>query len=92
MKDELLAEINEKVSKLSNDMEKAKIGKYVEMMENPRRILYINFMIGLARGLGTAIGLTVLAALTLYILYQFVDLPLIGSYIAKLIEIIENYK
>ena len=39
-----------------------------------------------------AIGFTVLAAIILYLIQQLVNLPLIGKYIAELINIIENYR
>lgn len=92
MNEKILINIDKKVTKLSKEIDKARIADYINMLENPKRLLYINFLIGLARGFGTAIGLTVLAALSIYVLTQFVDLPLIGSYVAKLLTIIENYR
>lgn len=87
-----LSNIEQKLEKISMDLEQAKIREYAEIMNNPKRLLYMNFIGGLARGLGTAIGLTVLAALLIYILRQIVNLPLIGQIIANLLDIIDNYR
>ncbi|QEK11984.1 hypothetical protein FQB35_06150 [Crassaminicella thermophila] len=92
MVEKRLSKIEEKIEKISRDLERAKIAEYADIVNNPRRLLYLNFIGGLARGLGTAIGLTILAAIFFYILKQTVDLPLIGKYIAELIEIIENHR
>ncbi|WP_129596373.1 DUF5665 domain-containing protein [Anaerophilus nitritogenes] len=92
MDDKRLTQFEKKIEKLAQDLEKTKICEYVNIMNNPKRLLYINFMAGLARGLGTAIGLTILAAVFFYMLKSTVDLPLIGKYIAQLINIIENYR
>lgn len=92
MREKKIINIEKKLTDLMRDLEKTRISEYVDMLDKPMKLLYVNFMIGLARGLGTAIGLTILAAIFFYILNQIVDLPLIGKHIARLIEIIENYK
>lgn len=92
MREKELINIEKKLNHLMKDLEKTRISEYVDMLDKPMKLLYVNFIIGLARGLGTAIGLTILAAIFFYILNQIVDLPLIGKHIARLIEIIENYK
>ncbi|QXM05849.1 DUF5665 domain-containing protein [Crassaminicella indica] len=92
MDEERIGHLEKNIEKISKELERAKIGEYVDIMNNPKRLLYINFIGGLARGLGTAIGLTILAAVFFYSLQKTVDLPLIGRYIAELIDIIENYR
>jgi hypothetical protein len=92
MDEKKMSKIEERLEKIALDLEKVKLAEYVEIMNNPKKLLYTNFIGGLARGLGTAIGLTVLAAILFYILKQTVNLPLIGQYIADLLDIIENYR
>lgn len=92
MVEKRLSNIEKRLEKVSQDLEKAKIAEYVDILNNPKRLIYINFIGGLARGLGTAVGLTVLAAILFYMLKQTVNLPLIGQYIADLLDIIENYR
>lgn len=92
MDEKRFVKIEHKLEKISTELEKAKIGEYVDLLNNPKRLLYVNFVGGLARGLGTAIGLTILAAIFFYMLNKTVNLPLIGKYIAELIEIIEDQR
>ncbi|CFX58396.1 Uncharacterized [Syntrophomonas zehnderi OL-4] len=84
--------LGNKIDELSLDMEKLGIAEYVMMIKNPRRLFWVNFWQGVARGFGMAIGFTVLAALVIYILQRLVVLntPLIGSFIAEIVNIVQN--
>lgn len=76
--------------KLAFIFERMRIADYITYMQNPFRVLWLNFLAGVARGLGIAIGMTVLFAVLLYILGHMVDLPLIGKFIAKLVNIVHQ--
>ncbi|MBZ4664018.1 MAG: hypothetical protein JG776_1733 [Caloramator sp.] len=58
-----------------------------------KRVLWYNFLVGVARGLGMAFGFTVLAAIVVYILQRIVvlNLPLISKFIANIIELVKMY-
>jgi len=86
------ARLEEKIQQLAVAMEKMKIAEYIEYINNTRRLLFVNFIAGLARGFGMAIGFTVLAALVLYMLQKLVilNLPLIGDAIAHIVKLV-NY-
>lgn len=87
--------IQKKMDDLSDLLEKNKIAEYVELMENKKRLLFINFLIGIVRGFGMAIGFTILGALVIYLLRWIIDLnlPLIGDFIAEIVKIVqENLK
>ena len=51
----------------------------------------MNFLIGLARGFGIAVGFTLLSAIGIYILNQHnvLNLPIIGDFIAQILEYVE---
>nr|WP_241420958.1 DUF5665 domain-containing protein [Candidatus Contubernalis alkalaceticus] len=87
----LLRELNEKMEKLSQDMERFNLAEYLELLNNPRRYLWLNFAGGLFRGLGIALGATILGALVLYMLQRLVvlNLPVIGDLIAELVRIVQ---
>ncbi|MFA5675727.1 MAG: DUF5665 domain-containing protein [Christensenellales bacterium] len=82
-------DLNKRLNELALMLEKLKLGEYLMHLNNTRRMIRNNFLGGLARGLGLAVGFTLLGALVLYILQQsFVNnLPLIGDFIADVIEI-----
>lgn len=75
-------ELEGRLENISLMLEKAKIGDYVTMMTRPKAMIFNNFIAGLARGFGMAIGFTILGALVLYMLRQAVllNIPIIGNY------------
>lgn len=81
-----------KVEQLAVAMEKIKIAEYVEYLNDTRRMLITNFIAGLARGLGMAVGFTILGAIMIYLLQKLVllNLPLIGDFIAHIVKLV-NY-
>lgn len=81
-----------KLGQVSREMEKFNIAEYMAMLNNPRRYLLVNFIGGIARGLGIAVGATLLAAVVIYFLQRLVmlNLPLIGDFIAELIKIVSE--
>lgn len=82
----------EKLERLSADLESASLAEYVEMLRRPRRMLVVNLMAGMARGLGMAVGFTFLGALVVYILTRsfIANLPIIGNFIAELVWIVQQ--
>jgi len=87
----ILSRIEQKLKDISIQMEKLKLVDYVELLENPLRMLWLNFIGGLARGFGMAIGFTLLGALFLYILQKIIiwKLPVLGDFIADLIKLVK---
>jgi hypothetical protein len=92
LREDKIDRIEKKIDTLAQSIDKSRIREYSEIVSNPKRLIYLNFVAGLAKGFGTAIGLTILAAIGIYVLHSWVNLPLIGQYIAKLLDIIENYR
>lgn len=88
----LLERLNQRVAKLVQEFEKFNIAEYLILLNNPRRFFWINFLGGVARGLGVALGATVVAAILISILQRVVvlNLPIIGDYIAEIVRIVQN--
>ncbi|ADL12422.1 DUF5665 domain-containing protein [Acetohalobium arabaticum] len=89
---ETIIELKESLMKLIGDFHKMGVAEYIEMVRSPKRMLYVNFLAGLARGLGVVVGATLLGAIFLSILFKMADLnlPLIGEYIARLVRIVKQ--
>lgn len=85
-------ELDEKIDDIVSALEKTKINEYVDYINNRKRLIYINFVQGIARGFGMAIGFTLLGALFLYFLQQLIklNLPLIGDFIAEIVKIVKE--
>lgn len=82
----------EKLEQLSLAVEKMKLAEYVDLLHRPARLMYINFLAGIARGMGAAAGWAILAALLVAVLRNLVrvNLPLVGSYIADLVILVQS--
>jgi len=80
------------IEKLSRKMDNMRVAEYSEMITNPKRIILMNFISGLARGLGMGIGFTLLAGIVIYLLQSWVNLPFVGKVIVDLLDIIEAYR
>lgn len=83
--------IGTQVQRLVHHLESMKIAEYVELLQRPARLIFINFVAGLARGLGIAIGATLVFALMVEFLRRLImlNIPGIGSFIAEIVQIVE---
>ena len=54
-------------------------------IRRPWQLMWVNFLLGLARGVGFFLGMTILGALIVVALHKMVDLPYIGKSIADII-------
>ncbi len=88
----LISELSKKVDNMSLKMEKMKFVDYVYYLEHPRKMLWANFVSGLARGFGIAIGFTILGAIAIYFLNIIVkiNLPYIGQFISDIVKIVQS--
>lgn len=73
--------------------ERLHITDYIEYLNNPKRIIWLNFISGVSRGFGMAFGFSILGAILLYILKSIVqfNLPIIGKYIAEILRLVQYY-
>ena len=83
--------ILDKIDKLNKNIQGKTLAEYIEMIRSPKRMIFVNFLAGLARGLGIAIGATLLGSIFLYCLFRLahLNLPIIGEFIAKIVEIVQ---
>lgn len=89
---ELLKETYTLTQQLAITLEKSRIREYNELLLSPRRLIWNNLLGGMARGVGIAIGLTVITATLLYFLQMLgaLNLPIIGDYIADIVRIVQK--
>ena len=85
--------LEDTMQRVADSLERAKIGEYVELMNRPRRLIYVNLLGGLFRGMGMAVGFTFLSALVIYVMTRnFVSqLPVVGGFLGELVWIIQQY-
>lgn len=83
----------EKFDSVISAMEKARLAEYATYMSHPFRLLGMNFLIGLARGLGSTIGLAVVLAVAGMLLKNtiYTYFPDIGESIQNILAITQSY-
>lgn len=77
---------------LAQQMEKARIAEYTQLLHSPWRLIGLNILSGAARGVGIALGFTFFAATIIYLLQMLgaLNLPIIGDYIADIVRIVQH--
>ena len=70
-------------------------GNFVELsylLGNKKEMFIRNFFAGISRGVGIGIGVTIITAILVIILQKIVTLniPIIGEYIADIVEIVQR--
>ena len=88
----MVSVLQKHIEEIALNLEKSKIAEYVDIMNDKKRLIYINFIGGLARGFGMAIGFTLLGAVALYFLQRMItwNLPLIGDFISEIVKIVQD--
>lgn len=83
--------VAKQLERLVNRLEAMRIANYMEMLERPARLIFTNFVAGIARGLGIAIGASLVFALLLAFLKRLImlNIPGIGGFIADILRFVE---
>jgi len=85
--------LHRQIDTIANHLERAQLAEYVQLLNSPRKLIMTNLLAGVARGVGIAIGVTIFSATIVYVLRQIgaLDLPIIGHYIADLVETVQAH-
>jgi hypothetical protein len=88
----ILAEMSGKIKKIAKDMEHTTIADYIQLLNSPRKLIVTNFIAGLSRGVGLAIGFTIIASVIVYLLNALVTLniPIIGNFITYIVKEVQS--
>ncbi len=81
-----------KMDEVAWRLQRMDVAEFTEYYRRPRRVIVVSFATGVARGVGIAVGFTLLGALVLWLLRSLLvfNLPGIGHFLAQLIRIINN--
>jgi hypothetical protein len=72
-------------------LERVNFAAYASLLEHPWRLMWLNGLAGVFRGIGIGIGFTVIAGFIILMLQQLeiLNVPIIGKYIAELVKIVQ---
>lgn len=90
--DSAVRSLHDRIVELLQSTEKGSLAEYGKFLNNPTRVVWINFLGGLGRGFGIGIGFTLVAALFIYLLGRLaaLNLPIIGQFIADITSIVQT--
>ena len=71
--------------------EAAGVVDYLEYLQSGRRIMWVNFRAGIARGFGITVGMTMVLAILIWVLTLLMDLPVLGEYFADAQQYVTEY-
>lgn len=58
----------------------ADVVEFLEYLKSGKRVFWVNFKAGVAKGLGVTVGMTLILGIIAWVLTMLVDLPLVGEY------------
>jgi hypothetical protein len=78
------------IERLSVQLERVNFAEYVNLTQKPKRVIWLNFMGGVARGAGVGVGFSIIGAILVLLLQELavLQLPFIGDYIAEIVRIV----
>ena len=88
----LYKKIDNQLDKLIKILEKTNIIEISYILGDKKEILKRNIIAGIARGVGIGIGITIITAIIIYLLRKLImlNIPVIGDYIADIVQIVEK--
>jgi|SRR5690554_1754649 len=83
--------LSRQIQNLNKLLAKYNLHDLTEILSSPLRLMSLNFLAGLSRGFGIAVGLTLIAGVFLTILAKIAswNLPVISKFIAEIVRLVE---
>ncbi|MBR4082148.1 MAG: hypothetical protein IKK21_10230 [Clostridia bacterium] len=89
---ELTAAMAKKIEDVLAALERLQLAEYIRYVDDRRRLVRTHFLAGLARGMGMAVGFTILGAALVILLNRLAqrNLPIIGDFLADIVQIVQR--
>ena len=78
-------------NKTNNRLAADGLEDFVNYVSSPWRIIWVNFVIGIFRGLGAIVGATIVIAIIIWLLGLFTNIPLLGKYTKEIDQVVSDY-
>ena len=82
----------ENIDKLNKSLQKNNFLDLVELLGDRKKLFIRNLSSGIFKGIGIGIGVTIITAVILILLRKIValNIPVIGEFIADIVDIVQN--
>lgn len=86
------ARLARRIQELCLSLERLQLTEYMRYLNDVWRLLWVNFISGVARGLGMAVGFTILGAVLVTIIQRITvdNLPGIGRFLADVVKLVQD--
>jgi len=80
------------IDRITKIVERLNLGYYVGLLQRPARLLWLNFLAGLARGLGTILGATLLVSLIIAVMDRIIasNLPGVSQFFQDFVRLLQS--
>ena len=97
--EKLAEKLAENMAKLADRLERMNLAQYIELTNRPFKLAWVNFLSGLARGVGMFLGagamgaltIAIVTAVTYYLLNVFNMIPVIGEISKVVMSVIKDF-
>jgi hypothetical protein len=85
-------EMEKKMDEYLASLERLRLSEYIRYVDDRKRLLLSHFLGGVARGVGMAVGFTILGAILVILLQRLAqrNLPVIGDFLAQIVGIVQR--
>ena len=82
----------EQLEKLATRLENCGLEEYIKLSQRTWKILWLNFLSGVARGLGFTVGTAIVLAIAYKVLKQLIsmNIPYLTEVLKDVVELIKN--
>jgi len=90
--EQTVSRLGGRVAELVDRLEKLSLAEYLALFDSPVRLFWMNVLAGIGRGVGAAIGFTIITAIIIYILQRIVmlNLPVISEFLVHVITLVRQ--
>lgn len=87
-----MGKIESDIKEINLKLDKMSLGNFMQRIDSQKSFLTYNFLIGLVRGFGMAVGFTILGAILIYLLQKIVllNIPVLGDFISDIVRIVQE--
>lgn len=90
-----IEELTNRIEKALYKWEKITVTEYEEYRREKKKVLFFNFLLGVMRGVGFVIGVSIISAVVLailaWLLSKSLNMPIIGRFIATIVDYVKLY-
>ncbi|MBY9077056.1 hypothetical protein KIH86_20415 [Paenibacillus sp. HN-1] len=81
--------LNARLDQIADSLERSEFKDILENYTDPKKRIISNLMAGISRGLGLSLGTFVILGILGYVVSLFVNVPVIGEYLAEIKKYID---